>query len=263
MPGNDLHGGFAEFVAVPARGLCVIESAGRLRARRAVGDRRCRHHAVPGRRAQRASGRRAGDRGGRGWRRHVRGADRRRARCACGRDRRGRRTPRRRLAEHGAALAINSARTDFKSLKRQIQERAREWGIAEHSWKIFECSGTAGGPGDRLGPARRTAATLVVVGFTLEKISSCGSATPWRSTPRSSATGDAGPSSIPRRSRLVLDGRMKLQPFIEPHPLSDGREVLEQVAHHAIGRRAILEPAPRTLRAQEPRLEHAARRATC
>ena len=58
MPGNDMDGGFAEFVRVPARGLCVVRRSRRPRPGGALGRRRRRHHALPGDRAQRARGRR-------------------------------------------------------------------------------------------------------------------------------------------------------------------------------------------------------------
>jgi hypothetical protein len=40
----------------------------------------------------------------------------------------------------------------------------------------------------------------------------------------------------------VTSGKVRLKPFIERHPMSQGPTVLEQVAGHAMTRRPILEP---------------------
>ena len=52
MPGNDIHGGFATHIVVPARGLCAVDEARlsgrRNRSRRPLGDRRRGDHALSG-----------------------------------------------------------------------------------------------------------------------------------------------------------------------------------------------------------------------
>jgi D-arabinose 1-dehydrogenase-like Zn-dependent alcohol dehydrogenase len=40
----------------------------------------------------------------------------------------------------------------------------------------------------------------------------------------------------------VLDGKVKVGPFIERHPLSDANRVLEAVHHREIKRRVVLTP---------------------
>jgi 6-hydroxycyclohex-1-ene-1-carbonyl-CoA dehydrogenase len=141
-----------------------------------------------------------------------------------------------------------------------VLARAREWGVPEHGWKIFECSGTPGGQEMAFG-LLTWAATLVVVGFTLEK-------TPLRLSNimayDAAVLGNWGcrPELYPEALAMVLDRRVDLKPFIERFPMSEAREVLERVARHEISTRPILEPAPLPARATEPPLEHAARRAT-
>jgi hypothetical protein len=41
---------------------------------------------------------------------------------------------------------------------------------------------------------------------------------------------------------LVTDGEITLKPFIESFPMSQGPDVIQQVADHKIAKRAILEP---------------------
>jgi 6-hydroxycyclohex-1-ene-1-carbonyl-CoA dehydrogenase len=164
------------------------------------------------------------------------------------------------LAGRGADLTIHSAGMDFKSIKRTVQARAREWGIPDHGWKIFECSGAGGGQETAFG-LLTYAATLMVVGFTLERISvRLSNAMAFDAA----ILGNWGcrPELYPEALAMVLDGRVALRPFIERFPLGDGREVLERVARHEIGRRAILEMPALATRSAQP-LESASRRGAC
>jgi 6-hydroxycyclohex-1-ene-1-carbonyl-CoA dehydrogenase len=59
------------------------------------------------------------------------------------------------------------------------------------------------------------------------------------------------PDQYPMALSLVLEGKVKLEPFVEFHPLSEAPQVLEAVAHHAIKRRAILVPDGKSARSLE------------
>jgi 6-hydroxycyclohex-1-ene-1-carbonyl-CoA dehydrogenase len=48
------------------------------------------------------------------------------------------------------------------------------------------------------------------------------------------------PEQYPAALKLVLDGRVALEPFVEQHPLDDAPAVFEAVANHKIRRRVIL-----------------------
>lgn len=115
-------------------------------------------------------------------------------------------------------------------------------GVSTSRWKIFEMSGTAAGQElawSLLGPA----ATLAVIGFTMEKPSirlsnlmafdatAFGS---WGCSPRLYADALA----------LVVSGRVTLQPFIERRPMAEGPERFARLAagHDGTGRRTILVP---------------------
>jgi len=239
MPGNDMAGGFAEFIAVPVRGLCVVETRGDydLAELSVIADAVTTPY-----QAIMRSGLRAGDLaivvgvGGVGTYcaqiaaalgARVVAIDVNDARLAA-------------LADHGAGLGINSATTDFKSLKKQVQAQAKAWGCTPHSWKIFECSGHPGGQETAYG-LLTYAATLMVVGFTLAKTElRLSNAMAFDATIQ--GTWGCKPELYPEALRMVIDRKITLKPFIERHPMSRGPEVLQRVADHEIEKRAILEP---------------------
>ena len=144
------------------------------------------------------------------------------------------------IASHGAGLTINSATTDFKSLKKQVQSQAKDWGCPKFGTKIFECSGHTGGQETAFG-LLTYASTLMVVGFTLGKLElRLSNLMAFDATAQ--GTWGCVPALYPDALRLVTDGKITLRPFIATYPMSHGPEVVRQVADHEIDRRAILVP---------------------
>ena len=237
MPGNDIAGGFAEYLAVPARGLCPVRHRDGydLAEMAVIADAvTTPYQAIersglgPGEMAIVVG---AGGVGGfaiqiaaaRGA--HVVAIDVDEARLA---------------AAAGAGLAIDSGRTDFKTLKKQVQDFARERNAPAHGWKIYECSGTRGGQETAFG-LLGYAAVLMVIGFTLSKTElRLSNVMAFDATIQ--GTWGCKPELYPAALDLVTGGRVKLKPFIERHPLSRGPAVLQQVSEHALARRPILEP---------------------
>ena len=245
MPGNDMDGGFAEVVAVPARGLCVVDERDgyTLAELSVIADAVSTPYQAVVR-----SGLAPGDLaivvgvGGAGTY-AVQIAAALGARVVAIDVDDGRLS---RIAAHGAGLTINSATTDFKTLKKQVQGQAQAWGCPAHSWKIFECSGHTNGQQTAWG-CLTYAATLVVIGFTLAKTEvRLSNVMAFDATVQ--GTWGCLPELYPAALKLVTGGRITLKPFIERHPMSRGADVLQQVADHALMRRAILEPdwAPRS-----------------
>jgi 6-hydroxycyclohex-1-ene-1-carbonyl-CoA dehydrogenase len=239
MPGNDVDGGFAEYILVPGRGICSVDDrAGYdLQELSVVADAVTTPYQAVVR-----SGLHSGDLavvtgvGGIGtycvqvaaaFGARVVAIDVDDAKLAT-------------IADHGAGLTINSAQTDFKSLKKQIRGQAAEWGCAGHSWKLFECSGHPGGQQTAFGLLAH-AATLMVVGFTLAKTElRLSNLMAFDATVQ--GTWGCKPELYPEALKLVTDGKITLKPFIKSYPMSQGPDVLQQVADHQIAERAILVP---------------------
>ncbi len=239
MPGNDMAGGFAEYIAVPARGLCLVDvrDGYDLAELSVVADAVTTPYQAVVRSGLKAGGLAivVGVGGVGAYAVQIAAAmgadvvaiDVDDARLAA-------------LAGHFTGVSINSAKTEFKSLKKQVQECARQWGCGQHGWKIFECSGNAGGQQTAWGLLTH-ASTLMVVGFTLAKVElRLSNAMAFDATIQ--GTWGCRPELYPAALELVTGGKITLKPFIQRWPMSQGAAVLERVAHHELAKRPILEP---------------------
>jgi 6-hydroxycyclohex-1-ene-1-carbonyl-CoA dehydrogenase len=239
MPGNDIDGGFAERIRVPGRGLCEVSDTGGydLADLSVVADAVTTPYQAVVRSGLEAHDLAVvvgvGGVGGycvqiaaaRGARVIAIDVDADRLRL---------------MSDHGAAATIDASGTEFRSLRDEVRARAKAWGCAPYGWKIFECSGHAAGQETAwglLGPA----ATLMVVGFTLDRVG-LRLSNLMAYDARAQGTWGCRPELYPEALELVTSGRITLRPFIARFPLDEGPEVLGKVADHEIDRRAILVP---------------------
>ena len=244
MPGNDIHGGFASHIAVPARGLCEVDEA-RLRASGLeLADLSVIADAVTTPyQAVIQAGVSAGDlvivngAGGVGGYAvqiaHALGGtvvaiDVNDDKLAA-------------IARNGAALTLNARALAAREIKSAIQAFARDRGLRTREWIIFECSGTRAGQETAFGLLNH-GATLCVVGFTMDKVEVRLSNL---MAFHARALGNWGcpPELYPAALDLVLSGRVKIGPFVERHPLDEINQVFEAVHHGELKRRAVLVPA--------------------
>src|SRR4051812_22348271 len=172
MPGNDIQGGFASHIVVPARGLCAVDEA-RLADRglslaevSVVADAVTtpyqavvRAGVTPGSVAVVVG---IGGVGGysaqiaRAFGATVIAIDVDPAKLAA-------------IAQHGASLTLNAREHDLKSLKAKITDFCKANRLPLSEWTIFECSGTAAGQTTAFG-LLTFGATLCVVGFTMDRV---------------------------------------------------------------------------------------------
>ena len=244
MPGNDVHGGFATHLAVPARGLCPVDEGRLARAGLGLADLAVVADAVTTPyQAVLQAGVGPGDLavvvgvGGVGsycaqiaqaMGARVVAIDVDQARLDL-------------LAAQGVARGLDPRRLDGKALKKEIGEFARQNGLRPREWMIFECSGTAAGQATAWSLLVH-GATLAVVGFTLDKIEVRLSNL---MAFHARALGNWGcpPSLYPGALDMVLEGRVKLGPYVERQPLAEVNRVLADVHGRKLARRAILVPS--------------------
>jgi len=144
------------------------------------------------------------------------------------------------LREHGAAATVNGRGLTARDVRDLVREHAKTLGMPRTGWKIFECSGTASGQETAygmLGPA----ATLAVVGFTMEKVTiRLSNLMAFDAT----AFGSWGcpPERYPEAIELVTTGKVDLLPFTRKVPMADIENVLEEAHGHSDPRRTILIP---------------------
>ncbi len=243
MPGNDIHGGFATHVAVPARGLCPVDEARLARTGLTLADLSVVADAVttPYQAVVQAGVTRGalaivigvGGVGSyaaqiaRALGATVAAVDVDQAKLDL-------------LAAQGVATGFNPRTLDQKALKKAIAEYARKSGATAREWIIFECSGTAAGQLTAWGLLVH-GATLAVVGFTLDKVE-VRLSNLMAFHARALGNWGCAPELYPAALDLVLDGKVQLAPFVERRPLAEVNAVFAEAHQKKLSRRAILVP---------------------
>lgn len=244
MPGNDIHGGFATHIVVPARGLCAVDEARLAALHIELADISVIADAVTTPyQAVAQAGVGPGDLvvvngvgGIGGYALQIANAlggsvvavdvnqDKLEA-----------------AVQQGAALTLNARQLSSREIKSAIQSFANRSALRPAEWIIFECSGTRVGQETAFGLINH-GATLCVVGFTMDKVEVRLSNL---MAYHARALGNWGcpPELYPAALDMVLGGRIKVAPFVEKHPLDEINRIFEAVHHGALKRRAVLVPA--------------------
>ena len=243
MPGNDIHGGFATHIQVPARGLCPVDEARLAKVGLQLADLSVVADALttPYQAVTQAGV-------GPGQLVIVNGVGGVGSYCvqiaaALGATVVAIDVDPKKLelvAANGASKTFNVREVDPKNLKKEIGAFAKANGLPSREWVIFECSGTAAGQATAFGLLTH-GGTLGVVGFTMDKVEVRLSNL---MAFHARALGNWGcpPELYPPALDLVLDGKVKLAPFVERFPLDQINQVLADVHAHKLTRRAVLVP---------------------
>ena len=244
MPGNDIQGGFGSHIVVPARGLCPVDEDRLAKAGLELADLSVVADAVttpyqavyqaevtPGSLAIVIG---VGGVGGycvqmaKAFGATVVAIDIDQGKLDA-------------LKEEGAAaITFNAKEIGGRDLKKAISAFAKENGLPTTEWFIFECSGSKPGQESAYGLLVH-GATLSVVGFTMDKVEVRLSNL---MAFHARALGNWGcpPDLYPGTLDLVLDGKVKLKPFVERKPLEEINSVFDDVHSHKMSRRAIMVP---------------------
>ena len=246
FPGNDVHGGFATHVRVPATGLCPVPNLDHpninrvgldLAALSVIADAVSTPYQALLRSDLQAGDLAvfvgAGGVGGFGVQiaasmgAHVVAVDVDAARLEA-------------LAGCGAHLRLSATELDFRALKGAVKGFASEHDIPTWRWRIFETSGTPAGQATAFGLLGK-ASFLAVVGYTPKKVELRLSNL---MALDATARGNWGclPKHYPSIVELALRGDVQLEPFIERRPLSSINETFAAVQAHELNRRVILTP---------------------
>jgi 6-hydroxycyclohex-1-ene-1-carbonyl-CoA dehydrogenase len=241
MPGNDIHGGFASHVLVPAASLVTVDefvkSEQDARELSVVADAVSTAY-----QAVRRSGLKENDAafvvGGGGVGgfvtqiAHVLGA--RVALCDVAPDRLEL------LSAHGAECTIDLRERNPQDVRKQFGAIARDWQVPPLRIRIFECSGTTQGQTLAFSLLGR-GATLVQVGYTPDPVTvRLSNLMAFDATVH--GTWGCPPDAYPDVLRLIADGRVVLRPFLEHAPMSSLNDLLKAMADHALRSRMVLDP---------------------
>lgn len=144
------------------------------------------------------------------------------------------------VSKYGAALTLNARDFDARGLKGAIINFAKENGLKTREWIIMECSGTAIGQTTAFGLMNH-GATMCVVGFTMDKVE-VRLSNLMAFHARLLGNWGCPPELYPGALELVLSGKVKLAPFIEQKPLNEINQVFKDVHDGKLIRRQILVP---------------------
>jgi len=244
MPGNSLgvYGGFASHIPVPSRDLCPVEARGNFRlAELAVVADAITSPYQACLRAELKEGDNVvivGVTGGLGS--YV--AQLAKAFGASTVIGIGRNPERlKRALQYGADFVINSTDKDARAVRNEFRETCKANGLPHnYLWKIFEVTGS--GPGQEMALNLLSfVGKLIVVGysatvnqymisrlmaFDAEIIGSWG----------------CPPKHYPEVLKWVLDGTIKIEPFVETRPMSTIRQTFEEARGGKLMKRVVLTP---------------------
>jgi len=146
------------------------------------------------------------------------------------------------VAGQGAALTLNAKEKTPRDLKAAIAAFAKERGLRQSEWIIFECSGTRAGQETAFSLINH-GATLAVVGFTMDKVEiRLSNLMAYHA--RAIGNWGCAPDLYPDALELIINGRVKVTQLVEKHPLADINHVFEAVHAGQLKRRAVLVPTP-------------------
>jgi len=143
-------------------------------------------------------------------------------------------------ASHGASLTLRPDELDFRDLRRKLRGFAAERDIPSWRHRIFETSGTPAGQATAFGLLGH-GGYLSVVGYTPAKVELRLSNL---MALDATAQGNWGclPEHYPAVLELVLAGRVAIAPFVERRPLASINETFADVHAGRTSKRVILIP---------------------
>ncbi len=144
------------------------------------------------------------------------------------------------MASHGADHTICVADQAPRDVRKQVRGLAREHEIPGLRLSIFECSGHAAGQVLAYTLLDR-GATLLQVGYTPEKVNvRLSNLMAFDATIH--GTWGCPPEAYPAVLEMISDGRVTLTPFVEHAPMSAVGDLLQAMASGHLERRMILDP---------------------
>jgi len=144
------------------------------------------------------------------------------------------------IKDAGIDTTLNVKNMDVKSVKANIKEIAKELGASSAGWKVFEMSGTKAGQ-ELAFNLLSFGGTLSVVGFTMDKVE-VRLSNLMAFDAKAIGTWGCKAELYPEIVNLVVEGKIKIKPFIETFPMSKINEVFQNTLEHKYLKRPILTP---------------------
>ena len=140
----------------------------------------------------------------------------------------------------GISTTVNSKGLDIKEIKNRVKGLCKELGAPVHSWKIYEMSGTQGGQ-ELAFALLGIAATLSIVGFTLDKLETRLSNL-MAFDANIIGTWGCKPELYADVLDMVAEGQLELRQFTDTKPMSQINDVFRQTLEHKLTKRSVMVP---------------------
>lgn len=145
------------------------------------------------------------------------------------------------MKDFGADEILNPKGLGPKELKEAFKGLSKRHGVpANTGWKIFECTGTKPGQETALS-LLSFVGTLVIVGYGTDETSYMLSKL-MAFDAEIVGTWGCTPDKYPAVLEMCLDGRIRLDPFVETQPMSRIAQVFDDAHHGRLQRRVVLTP---------------------
>ncbi|OPX84262.1 MAG: Alcohol dehydrogenase [Pelotomaculum sp. PtaB.Bin104] len=145
-----------------------------------------------------------------------------------------------RSLDYGATLAISTMDKDVKAISNEIKAYSKEKKLPNYGLKIFECTGTKAGQEIALG-LLTFVSKLLVIGFGMAKTEYMLSRLMAFDAEIIGSWGCL-PKYYPEVLNMVLEGRIKIEPFVDVRPMSTILQAYEEAHSGKLMKRIVLTP---------------------
>ena len=143
--------------------------------------------------------------------------------------------------QFGATKVISSAGKDVKAVRDEFRAYCKEKGLpGNYSWKIFEWTGTGEGQAIAL-ELLSFVGTLVIAGYGMQKAEYMFSRL-MAFDADIKGTWGCLPKYYPEVLKMVLDGKIQIEPFVETRPMSQIQQAFAEVHKGGTEKRVVLTP---------------------
>ena len=143
--------------------------------------------------------------------------------------------------QYGATKVISSAGKDVKAVRDEFRAYCKEKGLpGNYGWKVFEWTGTGEGQAIAL-ELLSFVGTLVIAGYGMQKAEYMFSRL-MAFDADIKGTWGCLPKYYPEVLKMVLDGKIQIEPFVETRPMSQIQQAFEEVHKGGTEKRVVLIP---------------------
>jgi 6-hydroxycyclohex-1-ene-1-carbonyl-CoA dehydrogenase len=145
-----------------------------------------------------------------------------------------------RSLKYGATKVISSKDKPTKAVRDEFRAYCKEKGLPNYGWKIFEWTGTAAGQEIAL-ELLSFVSTLIIAGYGLQK-NEYSISRLMAFDADIKGTWGCLPKYYPIVLKMVLDGKVQIEPFIEVRPMSGIQQAFEDAHKGGLDKRIVLLP---------------------